>query len=380
MRALVNIPDKSVNRHDIGRSLNWLGANESNAKEYLGEASSPRRLSLVGRWYLPTNLVKRLIKARLLGRKDLDTQEKFLQRISGCSLRRLFLGLSPTNQRISALAADAVFLKNNIRAFYFDQGVTLKCSNPTLDLAIPAIANEITVRRSIRNAGTIRVPQLIHASVTSDGCFLVEQLLNEAKLFEPQRDGKTMAKDLFNFYSSNGMIQRSIAEAIPLPQILNAIERLFFQFGLDNASLRRFVNRNFVRRNITKVGVPFGLTHGDMSIGNLLVVDKITYIVDWERAHYAPIFTDFYKLFRRIPGLQAQLTALFQEWSKSQPLEALGSGDDAVFGRLVQVAYLFQRSEEVIGKSEEKITKPWYTKTLAWHTKLLAEDLETLGE
>jgi len=302
-----------------------------------------------------------------------------LQRISGCSLRRLLLGLVPANQCVSRLAADAVFLKNNIRAFYFDRGVTLKCSNPALQLATPAITNEITVRRSIKDAGVIRVPQLIHTEVTSNGCFLVEQLLDRARLFEPARDGENMAKGLFDFYLHNGMAQRSVAEAVPLPQTLNAIEKLFSQFGLDNAELRKFVDRNFIRRDVTKVGVPFGLTHGDMSVGNLLVENGIIYIVDWERAHYAPIFTDFYKLFRRIPGLQSQLTALFQKWSESQPLEALGPAEDAVFGRLVQVAYLFQRSEDVLGKSEEGITKPWYRKTLAWHTKLLAEDLRSLN-
>lgn len=368
-----------MNRHDIARSLNWLGSNESSAREFVGKAPDPRKLSLVGRWYLPTKLVKRLIKARLPRSKDLDSHDSFLQRISGCSLRRLLLGLAPANQRVSTLAADAVFLKNNIRGFYFDQRVTLKCSNPVLEMATPAIANEITVRKSIKDAGAIRVPRLVHTEVKPDGCFLVEQLLDGARLFEPARDGEKLAKGLFDFYLRNGMVQRSIADAVPLPQTLSAIENLFSQFGLDNAELRRFVDRNFIRRDITKVGVPFGLTHGDMSVGNLLVEDGITYIVDWERAHHAPIFTDFYKLFRRVPGLQTQLTALFQIWSETQPLEALGQTEDAVFGRLVQVAYLFQRSKDVLGKSEEDVTKPWYTKTLAWHTKLLAEDLKSLG-
>jgi hypothetical protein len=378
LKGLANIPDKSVNRHDIALSLSWLGSNELSAMEFIGKAPSPRILSLVGRWYMPTNIVKRLIRARLPRSKELDSHDQFLQRISGCSLQRLLLGLAPANQCVSKLAADAVFLKNNIRAFYFSQHVTLKCSNPILELAKPAITNEIAVRRSIKDVGAIRVPRLIHAEVTTDGCFLVEQLLERARLFEPPRDCEKMAKDLFDFYLRNGMVQRSVAEAVPLPQTLNAIEKLFSQFGLSNAELRRFVDRNFIKRDITKVGVPFGLTHGDMSVGNLLVEDGITYIADWERAHYAPIFTDFHKLFRQIPGLQPQLTALFQKWSETQPLENLGSKDDAVFGKLMQLSYLLKRSEDVFGKSEEEITKPWYTKTLAWHAKLLAEDLKSL--
>ena len=373
------IPGKSVNRHDIARSLNWLGKNELRAREFVGEAPDPRRLSLVGRWYLPTSRVKRLIRARLPLSEDLGSHDSFLQRVSECPLRRLLLGLVPANQHVSTLTADAVFLKNNIRAFYFNQGVTLKCSNPILELAAPAIANEISVRKSIKDAGVVRVPRLVHAEIRPDGCYLVEQLLEGARLFETARDGKNIAKGLFDFYFRNGMVQRSIAEAVPLPQTLKIIESLFSQFGLDKAGLRRFADCNFVKRDITKVGVPFGLTHGDMSVGNLLVENGITYIVDWERAHLAPIFSDFYKLFRRIPGLQTQLTALFQNWSESQPLEALGQAEDAVFGRLVQVAYLCQRSEDVLGKSEEEVTKPWFTKTLAWHAKLLAEDLKSLG-
>ncbi|MBZ0218238.1 MAG: aminoglycoside phosphotransferase family protein [Fimbriimonadaceae bacterium] len=380
MKTTAIIPDKSVNRHDIARSLNWLNSNELRAREFVGEAPDPRKLSLVGRWYLPTNLVKRLVIARLPRSRDLDSHDSFLQRISGCSLQRLLLGLAPVNQHVSKLAADAVFLKNNIRAFYFDQGVTLKCSNPILELAKRAITNEITVRRLIKDAGTIRVPRLVHTEITTDGCFLVEQLLNRARLFEPMRDGKVMAKGLFNFYLRNGMVQRSIADAVPLPQTLSAIESLFSQFGLNNAALRKFVDRNFIKRDITKVGVPFGLTHGDMSVGNLLVEDGITYVVDWERAHYAPIFTDFHKLFRQIPGLQPQLTELFQKWKETQPLDTLSSEDDAIFGQLVQLSYLYQRSKDVLGKSEEEITKPWYAKTLARHTRFLVKNLESLGE
>src|SRR5204863_5179499 len=117
------------------------------------------------------------------------------------------------------------------------------------------------MRRSITDAGAIRVPRLVHTEVKADRCFLVEQLLDRARLFEPARDGEKIAKGLFDFYMRNGMVQRSIAEAVPLPQTLNAIEKLFSQFGLDNAELRRFVDRNFIKRDIAKVGVPFGLTH-----------------------------------------------------------------------------------------------------------------------
>ncbi len=226
----------------------------------------------------------------------------------------------------------------------------------------------------------MRVPRLIHVGVASDNCFFVEELLDRAKLFEPLRDGKNLARDLFDFYLRNGMVQRSVAEAVPLPKILNVVQRLFSQIGLDDAALRRFVNRNFVRRDIAKVGIPFGLTHGDMSVGNLLVEEGLTYIVDWERARSAPIFTDFCKLFRQVPGLQPQLTALFRGWGQSQPLEAFNEKDDAAFGMLVQLAYLSQRSDDALGKSDQNITRLKYTKTLTRHAKLLAQDLESLGE
>jgi hypothetical protein len=377
MKISANGREKTVNRHDIDRSLHRLALIESDTQKLLHQRSVVRRATMVGRWYLPTAMVKRLILTRMAGGIATNSYDDFILRVSSFPLPRLLGALNPLSHRLSSLGADAVFLKNNIRAFYFQNGVTLKSSNPVLSSTTDGIANEIEVRSKIKHGRTIRVPSILHTAVRADRIYFIEQLLIKGRMLDVARDCDRLAKGLFEFYLKNGMIQRSLADVV-LPDDLLAIRRLFVSLGYDSSGLLRFIDRMFVDRDPTQVGVPFGLSHGDMAVGNLLVEDELIYIVDWERAREAPVFADMSKLFMQVPGFQQQMNALFEEWNKSQSLRLLDEQDHVILGKTMQLVYLLQRYNQVTGTPEEIIAAPWLMRTLAARTKALANDLSKL--
>jgi aminoglycoside phosphotransferase (APT) family kinase protein len=158
---------------------------------------------------------------------------------------------------------------------------------------------------------------------------------------------------------------------------LTPITRLFSSFGFDSSHLLRFGERTILSRDISQVGVPFGLSHGDLSVGNLLVQNDVIYIVDWERAGEAPVFADLSKLFSQIPDLQRAIMPLFRQWSRSQKFESLEGNDDIILGKIIQLAYLSNRYETITATPEGNIAAPWLWRTLSARTKVLANDLST---
>jgi hypothetical protein len=307
------------------------------------------------------------------------TDTQFLLRLSSFPLRRLFAGLNPLSCRTASLGADAVILKNHIRAFYFNSGLTLKCSNPLLSTAPNALANEINVRSRIHDAKTVRVPKLLDYQIGDNRSCFVEKTLTQARMLDPHHDCDRLASGLFEFYLKNGMVQRPLSGAVHWPDIAKKTERLFVIFGLDCSGLARFGKRIFCDRDPARLGIAFGLSHGDMSCGNLLVDNDAIFVIDWERARQAPVFSDFYKLFFQVPGLQARMTVLFDQWGKSQPMQSLDAQDQITLGKITQLTYLSERYEQVLGQPEEGVAAPWFRKSLAEQVEVVATHLSQIA-
>jgi hypothetical protein len=377
LKTSANGPEKTVNRHDIGRSFDWLAAAELDVRQSLKTITCKKRGAMVGRWFLPDRLLRKLLSARLGYRQTADTQ--FLLRLSSFPLRRLFAGLNPLSCRTASLSADAVIFKNHIRAFYFDSGLTLKCSNPLLSTAPEALANEIKVRSGIRDAKTVCVPKLLDYRIGEDRSCFVEKTLTQARMLDTRRDCDRLASGLFEFYLQNGMVQRPLADAVHWPDIAKRAERLFVMFGLDHSGLARFGKRVFCDRDPAQLGIGFGLSHGDMSCGNLLVDNDTIFVIDWERARQAPVFSDFFKLFFQVPGLQARVTMLFDQWSKSQPMQSLEAQDQITLGKITQLTYLSERYEQVLGQPEEGVAAPWFRRSLAEQARVVATHLSQIA-
>jgi hypothetical protein len=198
-------------------------------------------------------------------------------------------------------------------------------------------------------------------------------------MLDADRDCHRLATGLFEFYLQNGMEQRPLTEVVSWPETKKIVERLFALFHFDCSGLSRFENRIFYDRDPARVGIAYGLSHGDMTRSNLLVDNDIIFVMDWERARQAPVFSDFYKLFFQVPGLQAGVTALFDQWGKSQSLPSLEAQDQTTLGKIVQLAYLSKRYEQVFGQPEEEFAAPWLRKSLAEQTRLVATHLSKIA-
>jgi hypothetical protein len=198
-------------------------------------------------------------------------------------------------------------------------------------------------------------------------------------MLDPHHDCDRLASGLFEFYLKNGMVQRSLSDTVHWPDIAKKAERLFAIFGLDCSGLARFGKRIFCDRDPARLGIAFGLSHGDMSCGNLLVDNDSIFVIDWERARQAPVFSDFYKLFFQVQGLQARMTVLFDQWGKSQPMQSLDAQDQVTLGKITQLIYLSERYEQVLGQPEEGVAAPWFRKSLGEQAGMVATHLSQIA-
>jgi hypothetical protein len=223
------------------------------------------------------------------------------------------------------------------------------------------------------------VPKLLDYHIGDKGSYFVEKSLTQARMLDPHRDCDRLAPGLFEFYLQNGMVQRPLADAVHWPDIAKMAERLFVIFGFDCSGLTRFGKRIFYDRDPARLGIAFGLSHGDMSCGNLLADNDTIFVIDWERARQAPVFSDFYKLFFQVPGLQPRMTALFDQWGKSQPLQSLDAQDQITLGKIAQLTYLSERYEQVLGQPEEGVAAPWFRRSLAEQVRVVATHLSQIA-
>jgi thiamine kinase-like enzyme len=171
------------------------------------------------------------------------------------------------------------------------------------------------------------------------------------------------------------MAQKRLGDAVQLPVILDAVKKSFSLSGLDTSQLCSFADRI---EDLSSSGAPYGLCHGDLSVGNLLVDDNTIFIVDWERARFDMVFADLVKLFRQIPGLKARLAARFDEWNGAQTLSPLGMMDQMALGSMIHMANMWDRYSGVLGTREESILASLRKEKVQYYAKRLAADLSRL--
>jgi hypothetical protein len=220
------------------------------------------------------------------------------------ALVRLATGRSPAYWRTTQMlaprlrlssAAVAVLLKNNIRAFYPEGGVTLKVSNPHEPAGRLRIETEAANRLRVKSAGGVGVPPVVRRGSVTDASFLVESLLEGHRPLAAADVDDRFVRALVAFQEANRVAAPDTG-ADTLPRLDAGIALAGIALPPRLAS---FVERH---RHGANAGEPWSLCHGDLGRSNILVKDEGFAIIDWEFGRAAPAALDAVRLSTQYRG------------------------------------------------------------------------------
>ncbi len=273
-------------RHATSESLQALEACERNA---LGGPSASVRFRKMGRLLLRENYLRSELSRELQERVDATIAFATARSPSFWKATR---GLART--RVVASRAEAILLKNNIRAFYVAEGLTLKVSNPGESGAVARVANEAKMRERIVPAGGIVVPESLLSGQVHASSYLLERLLEDWRPL--LKADQSFAERLIAFQRANGVENTEVPD----------IARLRTELDDALAAMTLSTPKGLAQAldQIVQDGVspePWSLCHGDLSRTNIFERDGNCAIIDWEFAGYGPSAMDAVRLSTQFP-------------------------------------------------------------------------------
>jgi hypothetical protein len=201
-------------------------------------------------------------------------------------------GLART--RVVASKAEAILLKNNVRAFYVAEGLTLKVSNPGESGAAARVAHEAQMRERIVPAGGIVVPETLLAGEAHASSYLLERLLEE---WQPLlKADQSFAEKLIAFQRANGVEN---TEALDVARLRAELDDALAAMALSTPKGLAQALDQIVQEGVSSE--PWSLYHGDLSRTNIFAREGSCAIIDWEFADYGPSAMDAVRLSTQFP-------------------------------------------------------------------------------
>lgn len=273
-------------RHATSESLQALEACEQKALE--GQPA-PMRFRKMGRLLLREDYLRGELPRELQERVDATIAFATGRSPSFWKATRAL-----ARTRMVASRAEAILLKNNVRAFYVAEGLTLKVSNPGESGAAARVSNEGKMRERIVPAGGIVVPEALLAGEAHTSSYLLERLLEKWRPL--QKADQSFAGKLIAFQRANGVENKAVPEVarlrVELDDALAAIT-LSTPKGLAQAL------HQIIQDGISPE--PWSLCHGDLSRTNIFEREETCAIIDWEFAGYGPSAMDAVRLSTQFP-------------------------------------------------------------------------------
>jgi hypothetical protein len=183
------------------------------------------------------------------------------------------------------LAADGLWVKNNIRVFY---PRTARGKRSTAKIVVPSeyrsgsLKNEVVAREALAGQDFL-VP--LHGHDQRDFSWLEEEFIAEDKAVSEQAKTHRFLDEIASSLYGARQSSRAVAAAVTAMDVaMPELEAVFREFGLDSQVLSGMLS--------------YGFIHGDLSPANMLVERSgKLWIIDWELAGFAPIAWDLKKLF-----------------------------------------------------------------------------------
>jgi hypothetical protein len=273
-------------RHATSESLQALEACEQKALE--GQPA-PMRFRKMGRLLLREDYLRGELPRELQERVDATIAFATGRSPSFWKATRAL-----ARTRLVASRAEAILLKNNVRAFYVAEGLTLKVSNPGESGATARVSNEAKMRERIVPAGSIMVPETLLAGEANTSSYLLERLLEEWRPLS--KAGQSFAEKLIAFQRANGVKNTEAPDVARLrAELDDALAAMALSTPRDVAQVLDQIIRNDISPE------PWSLCHGDLSRTNIFEREGICAIIDWEFAGYGPCAMDAVRLSTQFP-------------------------------------------------------------------------------
>ena len=227
--------------------------------------------------------------------------------------------------RVSARShAKAMFVKTHLRAFYLEPlQFALKIGSPE---ERAAIQRDVEARTESAGVGA---PAILGHRFEGDHPHLCEEWLVGAHPDPVAHAAKVVAfvvGDLWQGYRTSGFEWRSCAESHDLGSLVDRFDVM--TQGVDWPSERPA--RDVLRKGLLAISkdsealVPWCLGHGDLSVGNMIVVKGEIRLLDWERARRLPLLQELSKILAVIPDswepIQSCILSEFEEESTPRML------------------------------------------------------------
>lgn len=309
-------------------------------------------------WFLPVGLATRLLGPFALPIARLSATEAAFARTSKIRPSSLVRGLARPRLSKWSVSADALSVNNNIRAFYFAEGLTFKAGRTSPGVTT-TLEFEIEIRRSLRPAGFMRVPPVVLEGVTEIAAFLGEKIIS-ADAASPAIAPRRLASGLFDFYFANGARLRNLSEVIDRASFATQAGAAFSSCGSEAMGLAATACAAaiFALADRGKSRIFWGLCHGDLSPGNLIAAGDIIYLIDWEWAHPDIVFSDFWKLFLKVRGFEDAIRAKAEELFAGEDI--LPVREQILLGNLAFIIHAWRKLSAIGLRPEEQQRKLRY--------------------
>jgi hypothetical protein len=239
---------------------------------------------------------------------------KFARRVTAGGLRALSMvpQLCRFLPRVSGLslpvAAQSPFelaiVGYRIKLFSFD---SMRVT--TLPLTEDSLESEVTCRRSLPNV--INVPQILDYDPSVPA--YIEELIAGREVTNPIEEWPLVKNGLTQLHA---LYRRDSIEQVPIADV-----RADLEDDLDTAGLAGDTAISRGLALLDSLALPDvlgeGTVHGDFHVGNLLQVDDIVYVLDWENVGRDFLVADFMKLF----------TSYYFDTGRTTPVEAMVTGE-----------------------------------------------------
>jgi hypothetical protein len=269
----------------------------------------------VGAWLVETGHLRRAL-VRGWGRPGITVLPYFTEASRRRGATRLLADVHLRTRWRAPCAADAVSVRNNVRAFYL--GVV-----PPLTVKIrlggartrAEMQAEVAGRRRLEALGTVGVPRILSAALEADPPYFAEEVVFGRRL-RPAADAHVIATrlcpDLWRTYEAQGLTSRPAAACVDMAGAEARLDALPAVHAWPGTALPPAAFTAAAVRALATAGPMLcAIGHGDLGFTNLaLAGDGKLWVLDWERTRELPVAVDLVRLLVAVPAARGVVREL----------------------------------------------------------------------
>lgn len=297
----------TIRGYDIEYLASCLKKVEDNLPVVAPKRKSGTGYRRIGNW-LVSDTYLRLFIIRSLFRLNAKKIPMFCL---AANLRGIVKGLilMVSSERIKMpIRAQAVLVKNNVRAFYPNAPQPFSTKMLISRIRIPEdMRNEISVRADMERQNTLKIPKILGSDLSFNPPFFCEEIIWGERPF-PDIDDKIMSEvlspELWRTYQRNGIEFKPLQDVYDWGGFLDDFSTSINRIPWENSyGDRRSFLDNVAGLTRSRDCLHYALGHGDLCPGNFIVTAKNdVYVVDWEQARERPIVFDLYEILMEFPS------------------------------------------------------------------------------